>query len=114
MPNIQIEVLNISADEVSAVFYYDVPVNNQLTGAVDNTRTQPGTRLDAAGVTGLQAGTVHFLVVSRNVVGKTPAQIAAMLQSEYTAASSIALADYQNKYTNRQHLGKAYNGTTWS
>ena len=115
IPNIQIEILSINSDQVTAAFYYAVPVANQLASAASATRMQFGTRLDAPSLAALQAGTVYGEVVSRSLVGiVVSTQSATLLQSEYAAFAAQALLNYAGKYTNLQYLGKAFDGTLWS
>ena len=112
-PNIQIEVLQIDANTVYAAIYYAVPANLQLASAVDVRRAQFGTRLDAASLLALQNGAIYGEIITRTVVGMTPAQIAALLQSEYAAYAATAAKNYADKYRNTQYLGKAFDGAAW-
>lgn len=113
-PSFQIEVIDIDANRVTAAFYYEVPVGSQLSGAVDPTRTQFGRRLSAGDVTALQQGTIYGELITRTISGLTPEVAAALLQSEYTAYTATALANYASLYTNKQYAGAAFDGSVWS
>lgn len=112
VPSYTIEILTVTSSMVSAAFYFGVP--NILAAAANPSAAQFGTRLDAADVAALQAGTLYGEVVQRNIVGMAPSNIAAFLITEYNSYGATALANYQAKYTNAQYEGWAYNGTAWS
>lgn len=113
---IQIEILDVDKDTVRAAFYYPVPANIKLPGAVDATRQPSGTRLAAADLPALQDGTLFEFIVTAIVTGMTPAQIASALNSMYADATvqAQAAAQYSDLYTNKQYLHSAYENAVWS
>lgn len=115
MANIKLETLGGDKRQIRVAFYYDVPVNQQLAGAVDSTREPArgtSTNLDAAGKDGLKAGTVYeYVWTFQGAEGKTAAEVKAILEQAWTDLQSKAAAQYKDRY---QYVGVFFDGTNWS
>lgn len=114
MPNIQLETLGGNKEQITVAFYYDVPANKQLSGAVDSTR-EPArgaqSALDQAGRDGLKAGSVfEFIYTFRPSPGMTGVQIRAAIVADRAAVAADAASEYESRY---RFVGANYNGTVW-
>jgi hypothetical protein len=113
--NIKLETLGGDKRQIRVAFYYDVPVNLQLAGAVDSTREPArgtSTNLDAAGKDGLKAGTVYeYIYPYRRPDGHTAAQVKADLKQAWTDLQQRAADEYKERY---QYVGVFFDGTNWS
>ena len=57
--SIKLEIIDFSAERVTAAFYWSVPVGDQLDGAVDATRTPSGSALSAQELQDLKDGKLY-------------------------------------------------------
>lgn len=114
MPNILIETLGGDKSQIRAAYYYDVPAQFQLAGAVDATREPArgsSTNLDQAGKDGLKAGAVfEYIRMFRVQPGQTVDAVKAAMIADRIALQSEALDQYQERF---RYVGVFYNGTNW-
>jgi hypothetical protein len=114
MPNILLETLGGDRNQINVAYYYDVPANKQLAGAVNSSREPArgtSTNLDQAGKDGLKNGAVYeYLHTFRRPDGWTSQQVRDQLIADRAALAQIAAAEYDERY---KYVGLFYNGTSW-
>lgn len=108
---VQIEILSKSGQNVSAIFNYYVPAQNQLVGASDQQRSVYGIQLTAQEQQDVRDGKIWQVLFNSNFSpNMTIGQLGAELVRLYNESASDAQKDYNNRF---KWVAKYYNGSNW-
>lgn len=110
----RIEVLDVGPNSVRVAFYYPVKIAVRLAAATDPNRVPAGSRLTPAEAQALKAGALFELVKTISTNGLDKATVQAFIERLWSDNLAEAARTYDLLYRNKNLIGKAYDGTSWS
>lgn len=108
---IKIEITDLTADQVRALFYYEVSPTDYIPSSADQNRIPEGTRLSAQEIQDIKDGRlIEYIFIQRNK-GKDLDKIQSDLEKEYTKEAQNARNKYISDFSG---VGSAWDGAVWS
>lgn len=110
-----IEIISVRDSKLTAAFYVDIPVGDQLAKAKDAGRDPAGSKLTTEEVAALRDGSLQEIVKTFDIgSAQTLSDIQSTLEAAHASLVEVAKAKYKESHRLKGFVGNYFRDNTWS